>query len=152
MKIDELNLRELNSMLVFYEKESDRAAAILAGSFLENFLAKFLKEFMIDDQQVCNDLLNGYGPLATFSARRECAYAFGYIKEKTRNDLKYIAKIRNEFAHNHKMNSFRETPIPDLCQNLTSAKIHKEPRQKYLFAVGFTIADLFAKFMAIQKD
>lgn len=124
------------NMVDSYHAESDRAAAILAASFLEASLALFLKEFMIDDQQACDELLKGFGPLATLSARRKCAYAFGYIDEKTRNDIKYIAKIRNEFGHNYKMNSFRETPIPDLCKNLSTATVSKELRVQYLTAIS----------------
>ncbi len=139
MEKDKLDMSDYHSMLNFYHDESDRAAALLASSFLEAFLAQFLKKFMIDDQQLCDALLKGYGPLATFSARRECAYAFGHIDEIMRNDIKYIAKIRNEFAHNHVIQSFNETPIPDLCRNLSTVTHNKEPRLQYLLAIAFTV-------------
>jgi DNA-binding MltR family transcriptional regulator len=139
------------NMVDSYHKESDRAAAILAASFLEAYLAQFLKEFMIDDQRVCNELLNGYGPLATFSALRECAYAFGHIGEKTRNDIKYITKIRNEFAHNFERNSFSDTPIPDLCKNLSTAKMSKELRVQYLLAISKTVGKLYGKIEMSEK-
>jgi len=151
MKKKKLNLVDYNKMVEFYHEESDRAAAILAASFLETFLGQFLKEFMINDQQVCDDLLNGYGPLATLSARRECAYAFGYIQEEMRNDIKYIAKIRNEFAHNHELNSFADPPIPDLCQNLSTAEMNKEPRILYLMAIGMTVGLLNSKIVAFKQ-
>jgi len=150
-KKKKLNLSDYDRMVNFYSKESDRASAILAASFLDAYLAQFLKEFMINDQQACDELLNGYGPLATFSARRECAYIFGYIDEDMRNDIKYIAKIRNEFAHNHEMTSFKETPIPDLCQNLTTASSVKGPRYQYLVAVSLIFATLDAKIRSPKK-
>ncbi len=142
MKKDKLDMSDYHSMLKFYHNESDRAAALLASSFLEAFLAQFLKKFMIDDQQVCDALLKGSGPLATFYARRECAYAFGHIDEKKRNDIKYIAKIRNVFAHNHKMHSFNETQITDLCQNLSTVRLNTEPRIQYLLAIAITVGSL----------
>lgn len=141
-KKTKMNPNDQMNMVNSYHKESDRAAAILAASFLEAYLAQFLKKFMIDDQQVCDELLKGYGPLATFSARRKCAYAFGHIDEKTRNDIKYIAKIRNEFAHHFEMNSFSDTPIPDLCKNLSTATMAKELRVQYLLAISKTVAFL----------
>ena len=148
MKKKKLDLTDYNSMVQFYSNESDRAVAILAASFLEAYLAQFLKNYMIDDQQVCDDLLiNRYGPLATFAARRECAYAFGYIDEKTRNDIKYIAKIRNEFAHNHELNSFADTLIPDLCQNFSTVIKNAELREQYLISVGLTVGALHNKII-----
>ena len=106
MKRDKLDIKnDYNKIVDFYHEESDRAAAILAASFLDDYLGQFLKEFMINDQKVCNKLLKGLGPLASFSARRECAYAFGYINKYTRNNIKHIANIRNKFAHSHEVNS-----------------------------------------------
>jgi DNA-binding MltR family transcriptional regulator len=152
MKKDKLDLMDYNSMVEFYQKESDRAAAILAASFLEAYLAQFLKKFMINDQQLCDNLLNGFGPLATFSARIKCAYAFGYIDEETRNNLNYIRKIRNEFAHNHELNSFADSPIPDLCQNLSmSASLEGISRLQYIWAISIIVGKLHHKIEKLKK-
>ena len=145
-----MNLIDRINMVDSYHKESDRAAAILAASFLDASLAQFLKEFMINDNKVCDDLLR-HGPLEAFSARRECAYAFGYIDEKTRNNLKYITKIRNEFAHNFEMNSFSENPIPDLCKNLSTATVAKELRVQYLTAISSVGAFLQERIAMFKK-
>ncbi len=137
-----MNLADYTEVVKLFHDESDRAAAILAASFLENFLGEFLKNYMVKDQEVLDGLLKVYGPLATFGARRECAYAFGYIDETLRKDIKYIAKVRNEFAHNYERNSFSDTPIPDLCQNLSTAGCSKEPRIQYLIAIGMAVGRL----------
>ena len=137
-------------MIEFYHEESDRAAAILAASFLDDYLGQLLKEFMINDQKVCDELLNGFGPLSTFSARRECAYAFGYIFEQTRNDIKYITKIRNKFAHRHELKSFADSPIPDLCQNLPIMK-NATLREQYLIAVGISVGGIYGKIEMSKK-
>jgi DNA-binding MltR family transcriptional regulator len=150
MKKKKLDLTDFHSMMEFYHEESDRAAAILAASFLEAYLGQLIKEFMINDQKVCDELLNGYGPLATFSARIKCAYALGYIDEKTRNNIKYIAKIRNEFAHNHKLKSFADSPIPDLCQNLPIVK-NATLRDQYLIAVGISVGGIYVKIKRPKK-
>ena len=137
-----MNLADYNDIVKLFHDESDRAAAILASSFLENFLGEFLKNFMVSDPQVLDGLMKGYGPLATFGARRECAYAFRYIDETLRNDMKFIAKVRNEFAHNHERNSFSDIPIPDLCHNLSTVGCSEEPRMQYLFAIGMAVGRL----------
>ncbi len=146
-KKTKMNPNDQMNMVDSYHKESDRAAAILAASFLDAYLAQFLKKFMVNDQKVCDELLNGFGPLSTFSARRECAYAFGHIDEKRRNDIKYITKIRNKFAHNFEMNSFSDTPIPDLCKNLSTSTQAKELRVQYLLAIGKTVG-----FLSFEYD
>ena len=68
MKPQNVNIFHYNDFVKMYNGESDRAAAILAGSFLEHFLANCLKECFIDDKDV-DDLFDGFGPLSTFSQR-----------------------------------------------------------------------------------
>lgn len=45
------------------------------------------------------NIFEGYGPLASFSAKRDMAYALSVFDEETYSDLKVIKKIRNVFAH-----------------------------------------------------
>jgi hypothetical protein len=47
-----------------YEGESDRSVAILASSYLENYLEEYLAKKFVDDKSVSN-LFEGYGPLWT---------------------------------------------------------------------------------------
>ena len=77
-----------------YHNESDRAAAIIAGSYAEHFIGKYLRTYMAEDIDEEN-LFGGFGPFATFAQRIETAYAFGLIDKNIRNDLRYIKKIRN---------------------------------------------------------
>jgi len=152
MKKKKLDIKnDYNRACEFYRNESDRAAAILAASFLDDYLEQFLKEFMINDQKVCNNLLNWPGPLSSFSTRRECAYAFGYINKETRNNIDDIAKIRNKFAHNYEVNSFNKHPISDLCQNLPTATIYKEPRSQFIMTINGIVAELYRKLVASKK-
>lgn len=139
---DNPNLARYNKIVESFHNESDRAAAILAASFLEDFLTGFLRKFMVDDSQATKNMLQGFGPLATFSARRECAYVFGYIDDSLRKDLKVIAKVRNEFAHNYDRNSFSDSPIANLCANLSTATCSQAPRSQYLMAISMTVGRL----------
>lgn len=45
------------------------------------------------------------GPLSTFSARLDMAFALYLIGEKTRHDLDIIRDIRNDFAHDLEVGS-----------------------------------------------
>lgn len=100
-----------------YKKESDRSAAILASSFLEEILEETIQSFFIEDQAV-DTLFKGYSPLATFSSKIALAYALGLITKEMKQDLDTIRKIRNHFAHNWQDVSFNTSPVSDFCRSL----------------------------------
>ncbi len=100
-----------------YKQESDRSAAILTASFLEEILEKAIRDFLIEDQFV-DTLFKGHSPLSTFSAKIDSAYALGLITKDMKRDLDTIRKIRNYFAHNWNVVSFDDSPVSDFCRNL----------------------------------
>ena len=116
MKPTDLDIDDYHASLQSFHAESDRAAAVLAGSFIENYLAKYLKIFMVEDGST--KLFDADGPLATFNQRIRIAYAFKLISKVTRDDLFLIAKIRNHFAHHPLNTSFDTAPVSDHCRNL----------------------------------
>lgn len=77
--------------------ESDRGAAVLAGSVADEFLAKYLKSKIVGGADF-ELLFSRFGPVSTFSQRIEIGFAFGLISETTRADLNFVRKIRNEFV------------------------------------------------------
>src|SRR5258707_147607 len=44
-------------------------------------------------------LFTGYGPISSFAAKTDIAYALGLLTDHDHTDLQIIRKIRNEFAH-----------------------------------------------------
>ena len=148
----DLDIDKYQDMVKNYHEESDRAAAVLAGSFIEEFLRLFLREQLLDDPLV-DEMLEGYGPLATFSARIDILYAMGNIDKAIRSDLNFIRKIRNHFAHHPEQTTFDESPVRDFCSNLSTAKIgvdqngkqHVPPndhRFHYLLAIGMIVGQI----------
>ncbi|WP_050475973.1 MltR family transcriptional regulator [Herbaspirillum rhizosphaerae] len=97
--LENLDIDQLNNMVPAFNKESDRGAAILAGSFLEHYLGLFLRSHTVE-KAVADKLFGSMGPLATFSQRIAIAYAFGFIDKEAFANLEQIRKIRNHFAHN----------------------------------------------------
>ena len=65
---------ELRNML---GEESDRGCVLSAAAFLDNELGKLLKSVLVQDDKLSKVLFEGYGPLATFSARIDLAYIKG---------------------------------------------------------------------------
>lgn len=105
-----LDIAHLNAMVPYFNKESDRGAAILAGSFLEHYLGLFLKSKTVDEA-VSETLFGSMGPLSTFSQRIAIAYAFGFIDKESYAALENIRKIRNYFAHHPIDGSFQDEEV-----------------------------------------
>jgi DNA-binding MltR family transcriptional regulator len=88
--------------------ESDRGAAIVGCSLLEDSLEQLLRSRMSKsaDARHVDRLFSGYAPLATFSAKSALCYALGLIDESIFQDLDIMRKIRNRFAHEHSSKEF----------------------------------------------
>src|SRR3989344_2407406 len=101
-----------------FSKESDRAAVILAGSLLDNALAMLLKSHLVPTTGDRDELLDNDGdsPLSTFSSRIKISYRLGLISSRFARDLNLIRKIRNDFSHEIKDCSFKNTAAKDRVQ------------------------------------
>ena len=139
MKPDNVTLADHNKIVEEFKNESDRGAAVLAGSLVENYLAVYLKSNMIDDHKI-DDLFHGFGPFSSFSQRCESAYAFGLITIKQKKILTKIKEIRNFFAHKPFIASFEEPPISDLCKSISIKDLLPENNNK---GNGFSNLDIW---------
>jgi hypothetical protein len=134
-----------NGMVDWYASGSNRAAGILATSFLDNLLETLLLAHLVDDQKV-RDLFEGDRPLATFSARISLAFAIGYIPPNVYADLSLLRKIRNHFAHSAEQVSFEDGRIRDWCGALSTVRkdspmlvklvADSKAREQFLFTIG----------------
>ena len=136
----DLTLFDYNNMVEFYHNESDRAAAVLAGSFAEHYTGIFLSEFARNDRVV--DQLFFSGPLSSFSARINLAYAFNLIDTCLFKDLLLIKDIRNFFAHEPLHTSFHASSVRGKCSNLSTRETSPEPRDQFLMAVGLAVGKM----------
>ncbi|MGH1460743.1 MAG: MltR family transcriptional regulator [Neptuniibacter sp.] len=106
----------LDSFSVRFREESDRACAVLGAALLD---ARLEGLFRSRFKHGADELLSNSGPLGTFSARSQLAFALDWIDANVFHDLNVIRKIRNEFAHSfdHEL-SFTDQSIEDRCKNL----------------------------------
>ena len=122
MSIDlDFDITDYHDVVGLFHGESDRGAAILAGSSVENFLGIYLHSIMAN-KEVGRKLFDANGPLSSFSQRISCAYAFGYIAKHHYEDLNCIRKIRNYFAHHPRSAAFDQSPVADWANSLGAAK------------------------------
>lgn len=152
-------LKDYNKIVQSYKDESDRAAALLAASFLEHIFAEKLRSFFAKDKSV-EALFECHGPLGSLSAKIDIAFALGLLTHDMKSDLTLIRKVRNHFAHHPQHTSFADSPVRDFCAKLTTAKgiptrngaefREKKPRDQYLFAVALSLT-YFDRFVGAES-
>ncbi|WP_079221100.1 MULTISPECIES: hypothetical protein [Stenotrophomonas] len=97
---------------------SDRAAAVVAAAFLDEFLNTLLQAVMVEDSSERSDLFKPAQPLGSFMAKVRLSLALGLIDESEKRRLALVAKIRNDFAHVTSDLSFTTPAIADRCRQL----------------------------------
>jgi len=141
---DNPKIEVFSKFLREFQDETDRGAAIIAVSMLDEKLKEILYDFFIDCKQT-KDLLDGYNtPLGTFSSRLNLAYSLGLISDYEYQDCNIIRQIRNDFAHKFELDfSFNNQRIKDLCWNLKAPtpgdKETFRDKPRMLFINGVTL-------------
>ena len=162
MKPEKVDISDHNNIVQEFEKESDRGAAVLAGSLIENYLAKYMKSNMIDDKNV-DDLFHGFGPFSTFSQRFRSAYAFRLISKEQKQTLSIIQSIRNHFAHNPYIATFEDKKVAGWCRSISIKNLlnivddktndfsNLNNRTRYMISISILIADWEPKMSGMKK-
>ncbi|MCH7730127.1 transcriptional regulator [Patescibacteria group bacterium] len=157
MKNTEPEIQQLAHFLSEFNKESDRGAALVAASILDNQLQNILVNFLIDKHE-SQKLLTGFNaPLGTFSARASAAFALGLIQENEFREITLIRKIRNEFGHGWEAVSFELGRVADFCRKLPwlgPEELEEEatPRAKFNSAVAILLTDLLWRARLVTKE
>lgn len=142
-----LNLVRSNAIVQqFHDLESDRAAAILAGSHVEQCLKEFIQLYMVVEPQKAADiLLNTRNSVSSFAANIEFVRACDWVTEDIKKDLNTIRHIRNEFAHNPDQNDFSEIPHCERFRNFSRTYDANNLRSQYLITVSMTVGAMWTK-------
>ncbi len=74
-------------------------AASAMGDTLERLLRTAFRQDPESVRKTVDPLFNTYGPLSTFAARIQVAFAMGIITPRMRHQLDLIRRMRNDFAH-----------------------------------------------------
>ena len=99
--------------------ESERSAVILAAANFEDWLREtIMMKFVTLSKGLRKRIFENYGPLSTFTAKIDIAFALEIYDERTRKSLHIIRKIRNEFAHSPKAIKFDNAKLSRMCRRL----------------------------------
>lgn len=93
-------LTNMSEKIATLGRATDAATVLVAAETLSQELAGLLESKMPNlTSKSKKKLFRGYGPVATFSARTEMAYVFGFIDKELFDDINILRGIRNDFAH-----------------------------------------------------
>lgn len=98
---------------------TDRSAAILATSWLDEYLTTALRSRLHQDRDTANKLFKPSGPLGALTTKIELGYLLEFYNKETRDDLIHISGIRNLFAHWTKTIDFGSRDIRIAVEGLT---------------------------------
>jgi DNA-binding MltR family transcriptional regulator len=131
------------------------AAVLVSSSRLDKALREAIQTRMHAlDNQLKARLFENYGPLSTFSAKIDIAYALSLFDANMHHDLSVIRKIRNTFAHPsgpiNKTPSFDDEQLLSLCKRFKGYNLTCEPRPIFLF--GIKVAECILVLSQDQGD
>jgi DNA-binding MltR family transcriptional regulator len=118
-----LRSQDLEGFFEEFQRESDRATAILGAALLDEKLLQLLTAFLVDDDQQVQLLLDVEQPLGSFGARIRMAYCLGLITRELFDTLTTIKSIRNAFAHQLHGLSFESPGIAKECTKLEATSV-----------------------------
>jgi len=157
MKESEPEINQLADFLNEFNKESDRGAALVAASMLDEKLKEILSGFFVE-KSTSKELLTGYNaPLGTFSARASATLCLGLIQENEFKEITLIRKIRNEFGHDWQSISFESGRVSELCMELPwlgpiELENTSTPRSRFNSAVAILLTDLLWRVRLVTKE
>jgi DNA-binding MltR family transcriptional regulator len=152
-----IEVKQLGEFLASFNKESDRGAALVAASMLDERLQEILAAFFIDSN-TSRELLGGFNaPLGTFSSRTAASVALGLIEENEFKEITLIRKIRNEFGHGWESLTFESSSIAGLTGKLpwlgpTEYEAKSTLRARFNFAVAILLTDLMWRAQLVRTE
>ena len=153
----EPEVEQLGRFLAFFNKESDRGAALVAASMLDERLEQILSAFFIESS-AAKELVSGFNaPLGTFSSRASAAAALGLIQDNEFKEITLIRKIRNEFGHGWEPVSFETENIAAHARKLpwrgpAEFEESADNRARFNAAVALLLTDLMWRVRLVSSE
>lgn len=110
---------EAESLAIYLTEADTRTCCILAVSLLEDTLKKnFIEKWKIERRKAYEIYFGSNGPVSTLSQRTLVAQALQWLPQGMVEEIDLLRKIRNEFAHNHRVHSLTEEPLQSFAAQL----------------------------------
>ena len=105
-----------------FHTQPDRVIAVVGAAYLETMIDDVLRAAFLEGDEA-QSLLRPEGALGAHLQKCQVARTLDLITAVQYQDLKLIAKIRNEFAHNFSRSSFEDQPVRDYCVSLQQPEL-----------------------------
>jgi hypothetical protein len=126
---------EIKAVLGELEKQTDRGAAIIAASVIEELLAVVIQERLLLTGDLTRALFDRpNAPLSTFAAKIDLGFALGLYSDSALKHLHIIRECRNKFAHRIEALDFDHPDIQGIIGVLTAQpffKAQQTTRERY---------------------
>jgi DNA-binding MltR family transcriptional regulator len=99
-------------------KQSDRAAAVIAGSIIEVRMKDAILSALKRNKDIEDFFFQPSGPMGSFRVKVDLCYMLGLLSDDAYRDLSIIKDIRNAFAHRLDIRDFKTQSISDRCFSL----------------------------------
>lgn len=110
---------EAHDLAEFCVSSDDRTLCILVVSFLEDALKQaFANYWSIESKAELERYFGGNGPLSTFSQRTLAARGQGWLIPESATEMDKLRRIRNAFAHDHRIHSISDRTVKGLAESL----------------------------------
>ncbi len=163
---------EAESLARYLTETDTRTCCILAVSFLEDTLKKnFVEKWEIEGRKSYDIHFGSNGPISTLAQRTVVAQALQWFPHGAVKEVDLLRKIRNEFAHNHRVHSLTEEPLRSYAIQLAArektwdrdgatiyqAAYRKAPKETQLrmriyCGVLFAVGQMLARSKLIAND
>jgi DNA-binding MltR family transcriptional regulator len=132
---------EIHKAIQRLEQESDRSVAIIAATILEQHITEAIKRRWHDHPTTINRIMQIDGPLGNFGPKIDLVFLIGLVSPEAHQDLVYIKKVRNRFAHYLDVETFDTPLIKGWCFSLqhfsnfvlTDEEMQGAPKAKKVF-------------------
>jgi DNA-binding MltR family transcriptional regulator len=130
--VKRLTKAELIETLYQLSERADASHVLVTVTALEELLELALLYKMRElSNNVYDNLFQGYGPLSSFSAKIDIAYALSIIGNALISDFRALKDIRNAFAHPREAIHFKSAQLAKKFQKLSGW--HKDADRRQLF-------------------
>jgi len=149
--------KDIANAILQLDKESDRAAAIIAASIVEIRLEEAIKTRLRKDEAATKKMFDPNRPLFDLGPKIDLAYLLSMLSAAAYADLKNFCTIRNHFAHRLDITDFSTSAIKDRCFNFKLVDHHvgtitKEELEKIINDPGVAALEDAKKVMAMPPE
>src|SRR5262245_14762304 len=95
MHIDQENKNFKEAIKEIDKTKSDRAAAIVAATFVEDHLTRLLRRNLEQDDKLLDQLIRPGGPLGDFGVKIDLGHLMGLYSKPAWKELDTIKRVRN---------------------------------------------------------